>query len=114
MSITDLEQAVLKEISRKAGIPISRLSMRDRLLQDLGIDGDDAAELFMHFARVHGVDMSGLELSRHFRPEPNLLSILRSPSAKRSELAEKVPITVGDLVRAIRTGKWEDTDQELG
>jgi hypothetical protein len=102
----DHERAVLNAVSRKTGIPVYRLSLEDRLLQDLGIDGDDAAELLMDVSRAHGLDLSGLEFDRHFRSEPSLFSIFRYPSAKQRELAEKAPITIADMIRAVRAGRW--------
>ncbi len=52
-----------------------------RLVEDLGIDGDDAAELFAAIADRFGTKLSGLssEWERHFRPQmtswPNRLAL---------------------------------------
>ena len=41
------------------------------MVEDLGIDGDDAVELFEKFAREFSVDLAELNLGweRHFQPE---------------------------------------------
>jgi hypothetical protein len=107
MSRRNLEEEILQVVSDKTGVPTHRLALQDRLLQDLKIDGDDAADLLINLATAHRVDMSGLDFTKHFRPEPNLLSILRKSSTKKRELAQKVPVTIKDLVQAVYAGKWK-------
>jgi acyl carrier protein len=100
------EKAVFQLVYRRSGRPVSTLSSQDRLLQDLGIDGDDAAELLLELSRAFQIDMSTLEMAKHFRSEPNLFSVLRLPGSRKKELAEKVPVSVADLIRAAETRKW--------
>ena len=102
----DHQQSVLQLIHRKTGIPLARLSAQDRLLQDLGIDGDDASDLLLELSRVFRVDMTTLEMRKHFRSEPNLFSVFRFPKTTKEELKEKVPVTIADLIRAVDNGKW--------
>jgi acyl carrier protein len=106
MQTPDHEQRVLELVSRRTRIPLSRLSVEDRLLQDLGVDSDDAADLLLELSHMFQIDMTTLETGRHFRPEPNLFSVFRLPRTRREELAEKVPVTIADLIRAAETGKW--------
>ena len=70
------------------------------------MDGDDAVELFIELSKRYEIDLSTLDITKHFRPEPNLFSVLRFPSTKRAELAAKRPITIADLIQAVRSGKW--------
>jgi hypothetical protein len=82
------------------------ISLEQRLLQDLGIHGDDASELLLDLSSQFGVDLTALNFEKHFRPEPNLFSVLRLPSVKRREHAEKTPVSIRDLIVAANTGKW--------
>jgi hypothetical protein len=100
------EQRVFDLVSRKTGLPISSLSLQQRLLQDLGVDGDDAAELLSELANDHKIDLRNLDFGKHFRPEPHMLTVFRLPSTTKRELAEKIPVTIADLVLAVRTGSW--------
>jgi acyl carrier protein len=85
------EKAVFQLVYRRSGRPVSTLSSQDRLLQDLGIDGDDAAELLLELSRAFQIDMSTLEMAKHFRSEPNLFSVLRLPgSRKKGSVAQSV------------------------
>jgi len=102
----DHQQVVFDIISRKTGIPISKLSLQQRLLQDLGIDGDDAAEVFIELSKVCAINLDTLQLEKYFRPEPNLFSVLRLPSSRRAELEEKLPVTIADLIHALDRGRW--------
>jgi hypothetical protein len=51
------------------------------------------------------IDMTNLEFGRHFRCEPNLFSIV-TRSCSKDELKEKVPVTLADLLLAVKTGTW--------
>lgn len=103
---SDPQLAILSIVSRRSGIPAAKLSLEQRLLQDLGIDGDDATELLLDLSREFGVDLNALKIEKHFRSEPNLFSVWRSPSVKRKEYSEKTPVTIHDLIVAANTGKW--------
>ena len=108
-------EAVLSRISRKTSIPESRLSMDSQLLQDFGVHGDDAQELLLESSEVFLVDFSDFIFGRHFRSEPSLLSILKPPSARRREFAEKTPVRIGDLVAAVKCERWTySSDDEAG
>jgi acyl carrier protein len=103
---SDPQLAILSIVSRRSGIPAAKLSLEQRLLQDLGIDGDDASELLLDLSGQFGVDLTALNFEKHFRPEPNLFSVLRSPLVKQKERADKIPVTIRDLIVAANTGKW--------
>ncbi|MEQ1884006.1 MAG: DUF1493 family protein [Bryobacteraceae bacterium] len=67
----ELEERIIAFVSKETGIKPSAIHASSRLLQDLGIDGDDAGELFEKFGTQFGVDLSPLEphWSKHFGPE---------------------------------------------
>lgn len=77
--------------------------MESRLLQDLGIDGDDAAELLEKIGDECGVDFTGFDFERHFWPESNIVNIFFGPARVRDA---KIPIKVVDLVNAAGSGRW--------
>jgi acyl carrier protein len=92
-----------------------RLTPATTLFGDLGVDGDDADELFAAFATEFGVDLSGLDLSRHFGPEawpPWALLILplwmlwMARPGEPHKKAGVIPITLGDLLRSAEAGRW--------
>ena len=87
---------VIRFVARQIGEPESQLSLKTRLLQDLGVAGDDADLLFASFAKRFGVDLTGLNLSDHFPCE--YLWFSRGPNY--------VPVTIGDLLRAAETKRW--------
>jgi acyl carrier protein len=97
----DLEKWIIKLIVDVTGINPDRISLESCLNHDLGIDGDDAAELLSEYAAAFGVDMSGFHFSKYFQGEPHLFNWwVPGPIAKLS------PVTVRDLVEAARQKKW--------
>lgn len=86
------------------------LTRETRILDDLRIAGDGAAELLEAFSERFKVDLSDFEFERYFDLEgfdPIGLSILI-----RKLRGEKIPkksshkLTLGDLERAAISGKW--------
>ncbi len=100
------EQVVLEIVSRRSGVPLSSLSKDDRLLQDLGVDGDDAVEILLELQRAFRIDMRTFNVQRHFRAEPNLLSFLRRAWGRGPDDKSKVPVRIADLIDAAISGKW--------
>jgi acyl carrier protein len=91
----NLREQIVLLISKQTGVPPNRILLTTRLLQDLGLDGDDAEELLLAFAKAFDVDMTSLVFSRHFRGEPHLLSVWRGKDIKALAL-----ITISDLERS--------------
>lgn len=58
-------------VARTTGIRPEKIGLKDRLAEDLGIDGDDAVELFEAYETELRVDLSVLYASwnKHFGPE---------------------------------------------
>lgn len=102
--IEDPIDCVVGIVARKAGVAPKQVTMNTRLLHDLGIDGDDAVETILEISKQCSVDVSEFKTSNYFRSEPSLLSLLRFlGSNKRVE--DMPPLTVKDLVNAVRRGK---------
>jgi len=69
--MTDLEERIVELIVKQTGVKRNRVLPASRLSQDIGIDGDDAAELFEKFGEEFHVDLTALgeRWDRHFMPE---------------------------------------------
>ncbi len=75
-----LEQQVLSFTATRLGVRRSKVTNSARLAQDLGMEGEDAVELFRDFGQRFNVDLHGLYANweRHFSPEvggPTLAAI---------------------------------------
>lgn len=96
----DVEQRVIRFIARKTGLQFEQVKPSSRLLHDLQIDGDDAEELLTAYSDAFAVDLTGFNFGRHFRSEPDILTIwLR----KNDHL---LPVTVSQLVQAAHVHRW--------
>lgn len=82
------------------------VSINSRLLQDLGVDGDDAADVLAAFSKKFNVDLSGLELSRHFGPEASFNPLTWLGQLLTRGRSKPITITVKDLVISARRGRW--------
>jgi hypothetical protein len=83
-----------------------RVSLESDLFADLGIDGDDAAEVFQAIKERFEVDFSTMEWTRHFGPEAGFCPLaLLFPSWWRWH-RNRVPVRVRDLVSSIQNKVW--------
>jgi acyl carrier protein len=79
-----IEDEVFEFVAKERGIQRDKLKLSDRLLVDLGMDGDDAVEFFEAFEKKFGVDLTYLQehWNEYFGPEgipgpgPMLFSIV--------------------------------------
>lgn len=62
---------IIEHVAEQTGIKAEKLNAKTRLLQDTGMDGDDAVEFFTDFANRYEVDLAPLyaRWDRHFGPE---------------------------------------------
>ena len=56
-------------VSGQSGVPEAEITLETRLVEDLGIDGDDGDELLQAFAHEFGVDMSNMDPLNYFGDE---------------------------------------------
>ena len=113
----ELFERVRRLVARETGVRPERIRPESTLFGDLGVDGDDADELFEAFAAEFRVDLGPLQLSRHFGGEGIALGdLLRLPAllwrlargVDPHDAAGKVPIRVADMVRAAELGRWAE------
>jgi acyl carrier protein len=89
------------------------LSRNTRIYEDLRIDGDDALDFFTAFEEEFHLDLKSLKLDKYFNNEgldPFGLSSLikRIKGNKTSSNHTNKAITLGDLEKAVQSGKWID------
>lgn len=64
-----LEEKIIEFVAEQTGVSKSKITLDTCLLDDLGIDGDDGIDFFDAFSSEFKVDLSELNLARHFGPE---------------------------------------------
>lgn len=71
MESRDQQSEVLDLVAQERGLPRERVHLSDRLLHDLGMDGDDAVDFFDTVHETFGTDLTHLHerWSDHFGPE---------------------------------------------
>jgi acyl carrier protein len=118
--IDDLEKRVRALVAKVTGERIERISLKTRIVQDIGCDGADAEELFDAFAKQFDVDLSDIQWERHFSHEAThplgcflwmLVGLFgwsaRSNMVISDTIGDKLePISVGDLVEGARATRW--------
>ena len=105
-----LEDEVINLISKETLLPPSKISLNSTLLGDLGIDGDDAWEIFEKCQEKYQLDLSEFEFQKYFRNEPcfkGLLYLWRKLKYGDEHIAsQKEPVTVSMLINACASGAW--------
>ncbi len=96
-------------ISKLTGRPEAVIATDSRLAHDLGLAGDDAAELLSEFCARYGIAMSDIEFNKYFPPEAVwFVPFWHLSSWQQKQLEAKEPLTVGQLVAAARRRRWTE------
>ena len=110
----DVQRRVKEFVAKTASVRVGRMHSGTTLFGDLGIDGDDAHEFFVAFRDHFDVDVSSLDLSKHFGPEgmplwaPIMwLSVFFFKEGSDEEKANLRPIRISDLCQAVVLGHWD-------
>ena len=71
MASSDLQSEIIGLIAYERGLASEKVRLSDGLLQDLGMDGDDAVDFFNSLHARYGTDLTHLHESwaDHFGPE---------------------------------------------
>ena len=88
------------------------LTRETRISQDLRIEGDDASELMQKFGRQFNVDLSAFEFEKYFMLEGfdpiGFSHVIRKLRGDKIPKRSSKSITLGDLEKAAKVGKWVD------
>ncbi|WP_175949625.1 DUF1493 family protein [Burkholderia vietnamiensis] len=101
-------------VCRERGLKDKVVTPTTTLEDDLGITGIEG-EMFMEafFTRFR-VDEGDFASGRYFMDEGSglLLMLVTALSKKRRRALDRVPLTVGMLVTAVRLGRWDSAKVE--
>lgn len=89
-----LAQAVLKLVAECAGVDVEQISLDTAINLDLGVDGDDAAELLEAFSSRFAVDLATFRFDRYFGSEGLGFG------------GSMAPLTIRDLVQMADPRTW--------
>ena len=97
-------------VSNEANVSLDKVNDNSTLLGELKIDGDDAWEIFEQCHSKYQLDLTNFNFSKYFRSEPCLKGLVyfyRKLKYRDEHIAaNKLPITVKDLIAACKKGKW--------
>ena len=99
-------EAIRELVTARSVRSVARLTPETRLLHDLGIDADDAFELFLVFAKRFGVDLSAMHWPDYFGHEGDALGRAISRFAGGAAAVDKLPVTLHDLAEAAAAKRW--------
>jgi len=105
-----MDDEITQIVSNEAGIPLNLITENSTLLGDLKIDGDDAWEIFDQCHNQFNLDLTNFDFNKYFRYEPcfrGLVYLYRKIKYRDEHIAaNKIPITVKQLIAACQKGKW--------
>lgn len=106
-----MESEIITFVSEFTGVKAEKISPGTLINFDLGVDGDDGAELLKEFSARFGVDLSPIS-ETYFGPEGFPVGFLvlwpyylyrRIKGYKPKGLD---PLSVGQLIKSAESGKW--------
>lgn len=103
----DMIEKIKAFVAENLVVKKEKLTAGTRLLEDIGIDGDDAAEFIEVFSKKFDIDMTDFVFSEYFGPEAafNPIIYLYWFLFNRKKL-QHTTITLSDLVEAVQNKKW--------
>jgi Protein of unknown function (DUF1493) len=87
-------------LEKHGALSKKRMRPEMQLLADFGLDGDDAAGFLMAFAKRFGLKLDGLDFSRFFHSEAELV---RYDSCSKAKAA----IRIQDLIQVVSDMNWK-------
>jgi acyl carrier protein len=98
--MTDAEKVVVEILQHHMGIAPGRIRSDTKINSDLGVDGDDAAELLTKIEKAFKIDTSDFEFPRYFGPESvSLLTIFSN--LVRGRVLKFEPLSVKSLAEYV-------------
>ena len=104
--MNDIFNRIVTMIELETSYPKDKISRMTNIHLDIGVDGDDAEELFYKYSEQFDVDMSSFEFYRYFNNEGfDSISILKSIFGFGNK-QELETITVDMLEKSALLHKW--------
>lgn len=95
-----IAKRVIAIVAHNRGVKPSAIRLDSDLYKDLGLTGDDIADLFGELYQRLEIDFAGLNFGRHFTSEAR--HWFPGGHWKR----QRIPVTIADLVAAAKSKKW--------
>lgn len=108
----ELKARLIALIAREVGVSPARLNLEMALADDLGVAGQDGADLLDAIGREFGVDLSVVDWAEYFgeeAPFDPLLAVWRGfERLFRRGLRESdsPPLRIRHLLRTVQRGEW--------
>jgi hypothetical protein len=97
-------------VSNEANVSFEKVTDNSTLLVDLQVDGDNAWEVFEQCHDKFKLDLTDFDFNKHFRSEPCFKGLVyfyrKMKYCDEHIAANKIPITVKQLIAACKKGKW--------
>ena len=90
-------------VARHSGLAIEKIAPESRLLHDLEIDGDDAADLLIDYSKAFTVDMTDFSFDQFFMGESHVFNFWKFWQRGEDHL---LPLTVEDLYQSALQKKF--------
>ncbi len=103
---TALTEAVAQFVADEVGVRRDKVT-DSRLREDLGVDGDDAHDLLIAFAKRFHVRDENFVVTDHFGPEGSWF-----PFALMFRRMKLLPMTIQDLIDSAAAGVWRISSKE--
>jgi hypothetical protein len=101
-----MREAVIAFVCRTISCQARDLMDETRLRYDLGIDGEDAEDLFECFSREFSVDVSQLNLRDYFGPDAGATPWTVGRKFFGDQEHRRPQITIRDFVTTAQRGRW--------
>src|SRR5688572_20591580 len=108
LSDEEVFAAVAKAVHEVTFVPIDRIQSDSRIREDLRVSGDDGWDLIQELDEQFQMEWDGFHGSIHYGWE-GLGAPLPWHVADSPYVFEPQPLTIGQLVEAIRCGRWPGT-----
>lgn len=103
-AVDDLSQQVLEFVAQECGVSKQNITADTRLVEDLGIVGDDAFELFEAYAKQFSIEPGSFIFEDYFPTEGFDLAGLLASFFRKSKPLKTV--TIGMLIASARAKRW--------
>ncbi len=108
IQVENVEHDVFKFLSIAFAVELDTIKPESDIVNDWGIEGDEAFEILETFSEQFNVDMSDFDFNKYFFPkEYNVTTFLsRLWNVCTGKRSQEKKILVKDLVRAAENKKW--------